>query len=125
MVFYAVDGLGAGSFFFLLVSAVVPGWIPINPLSIATLFMMSMLIGELTFLLNNGKLVGYIAHCVLTFTFTIAWLLANGLGFKEIPGGLVSVVAAFVIIYALVWIIVITFKRMNINKINKKLNENR
>ncbi|WEV63869.1 DUF3021 family protein [Bifidobacterium sp. ESL0732] len=121
----AATGLGFGSFFFLLTTAIVPGWIPVNTFSILTMFVLSALIGELTFLVSDGYLWGYIVHCVLTFTLTIGWILVNGWTFKQIPGGLASVVAAFVCVYAAIWIIIIANEKITVSKINKKVNERR
>lgn len=121
----AVIGLGFGSFFYLLVEAIAPDWVPITTLSIVTLFIMSALIGELTFLLGNGRIAGYIAHCVLTFTLVIVWILVNGWNFSRITGGLPTVALVFVAIYAAIWAISIAHNKLDARKINERLTKQR
>ncbi|MDF7663174.1 DUF3021 domain-containing protein [Bifidobacterium sp. ESL0763] len=112
----AVVGLGLGSFFFLLVEAVSPGWIPVTTMSVATFFVMTALIGELTFLLGNGRLPNYIAHCALTFALVVIWILANGWN-VSMP----VVFVVFVAIYAAIWVLIIARNKFDARKINEKL----
>ncbi|MDF7666136.1 DUF3021 domain-containing protein [Bifidobacterium sp. ESL0745] len=121
----AAIGLGFGSFFYLLVGVIAPGWVPVNTFSIVTLFVMSALIGELTFLLGNGRISGYIAHCVLTFALVIAWILVNGWSFSHITGGLPTVVLVFILIYAAIWTISIAHNKLDARKINERLTKQR
>ncbi|WEV41838.1 DUF3021 domain-containing protein [Bifidobacterium sp. ESL0682] len=121
----AAIGLGFGSFFYLLVEAIAPNWVPITPLSIITLFIMSALIGELTFLLGNERIAGYIAHCVLTFALVIVWILMNGWSFSHITGGLPTVALVFIAIYGAIWAISIAHNKLDARKINEKLTAQR
>ncbi|WEV46557.1 DUF3021 domain-containing protein [Bifidobacterium sp. ESL0690] len=122
---YAAVGIGFGSFFLMLLTAIAPGWIPLNRLSILTMFVMSALIGELTFLLDDGYPWSYLAHFALTFALTIAWVLANGWTFRQIPGGLGSIAATFVGIYVAIWLVVITDMKIDVGRMNRKLRESR
>lgn len=122
----AMGSVGVGSFVFLAVQALDLQQIPITPLSVVTLFVMSALIGVLSLLFNLQLPYGatLLMHCLLTFGLVTGWLLINR-WFVVFSGHFAGFAALFAVIYILIWVGVVLHGWLLTERLNASLRRRR
>ncbi|MCH4209724.1 DUF3021 domain-containing protein [Bifidobacterium sp.] len=120
----AMIGIGIGSFFFLVVEILAQPTIPITPLGVVSLFVMSALIGELTLLfdLQLPYWTILLMHCPLTFALVIGWILANR-WFIVLSRHFAGFAALFIGIYLLVWVGAVLHGWLLTERLNRTLRQ--
>ncbi|MCI1254968.1 DUF3021 domain-containing protein [Bifidobacterium tibiigranuli] len=123
LIINAMIGIGVGSFVFLFDEILDQRPIPITPLSVVSLFVMSALIGELTLLfkLQIPYWAILLIHCPLTFALVVGWLLTNRWYVMLSPQRFPGFAASFVGIYILIWLGVVLHGWLLTERMNRTL----
>jgi hypothetical protein len=123
LIINAMIGVGVGSFVFLVAEILDQPPIPITPLSVVSLFVMSALIGELTLLfkLQIPYWAILLIHCPLTFALVVGWLLTNRWYVMLSPQRFPGFAASFVGIYILIWLGVMLHGWLLTERMNRTL----
>ena len=123
LIINAMIGVGVGSFVFLVAEILDQPPIPITPLSVVSLFVMSALIGELTLLfkLQIPYWAILLIHCPLTFALVVGWLLTNCWYVMLSPQRFPGFAASFVGIYILIWLGVMLHGWLLTERMNRTL----
>ena len=127
LIINAMIGVGVGSFVFLVAEILDQPPIPITPLSVISLFVMSALIGELTLLfkLQIPYWAILLIHCPLTFGLVVCWLLTNRWYVMLSPQRFPGFAASFVGIYILIWLGVVLHGWLLTERMNATLRTRR
>jgi hypothetical protein len=127
LIINAMLGVGVGSFVFLVAEILDQPPIPITPLSVISLFVMSALIGELTLLfkLQIPYWAILLIHCPLTFGLVVCWLLTNRWYVMLSPQRFPGFAASFVGIYILIWLGVVLHGWLLTERMNATLRTRR
>lgn len=114
---YFIRGMGYGSITYLAIIAFLTHNMTVSTTSVITVFIISGLIGELSFVFQTELpyLIALVIHLIGTFILYSVMMLINHWPLNW------QTIVIFIIVYIAIWLFIRLLEEQHINRINKQI----
>ncbi|WEV63755.1 DUF3021 family protein [Bifidobacterium sp. ESL0732] len=122
---YAIKGPMIGSLTVAIIELFLPGWMPIGRMSMGTMLILDVILGELTLALFCTDLPWSVIiplHGVSTLALSVLWVYINGGKEHLFSNEMLVFVVLFIVLYICAWLVISAYSRSVTEGMNEKLN---